>query len=109
MHAVARDDSAFSQGQPSRTQDPSQPYRLAVRYSPEMGTFGDSMTGTSTGLPVVSYKATVQVFDAGTGTLLKTMSFHDEKTADQSGAANPYLKAQVQAFLGRLDPQYAKG
>ena len=109
LHTVSHDDAAFVQGQPSRTQDQSLPYRLAVRYAPEMGTFSNSMTGTGTGLPVVSYKATVQVFDAATGSLLKTMSFHDEKTADDGGTANPYLKAQVQAFLGRLDPGHAKG
>jgi hypothetical protein len=110
VHSASRNDAAFSKGQASRTQDQNQPYRLSVRYSPDMATFSNSVTNGATGLPVVSYTATVQVFEAATGHLLKTMSFHDEKMVNrEQGAANPYLKAQIQAFLGHLDPDYMKG
>ncbi|WP_114240267.1 hypothetical protein [Dyella sp. C9] len=110
MHTVARDDPAFSAGKPSQPTEQAVPYRLAVRYSPEMAPSQNSLAGTGgTGLPMVSYAGTAQIFDSTSGSLLKTQSYHDQKMADQDhGAANPYLQAQVEAFLGHLDPAYAK-
>jgi hypothetical protein len=109
MHTVPRDDPAFATGKPSSAKDQDRPYRLAVRYSPEMAPTQNALGG-GTGLPMVSYEATVQVFDAASGSLLKTMNFHDQKVADSDhGAANPYLRAQVEALLGHLDSSHAKG
>jgi hypothetical protein len=110
VHSVASDDPAFSTGKASQARDQTQPYRLAVRYSPEMAASNNSLSGGGQGLPVMSYTATINVFDAATGKLLKTSAFHDQKMIDQSqGAANPYLKAQVRAVLSHLDPAYVKG
>lgn len=110
VHSVAVNDPAFSTGKPSSATEQSKPYRLAVRYAPEMAGASNSLAGAGHGMPIVSYVATVHVFDATTGDLLKTMSFHDEKMIDQNqGSANPYLQAQIRAFLSHLDPQYVKG
>lgn len=85
------------------------PYRVTVRYAPEMGSVSNSLDSASTGAPLVSYAATVRVFDAASGKLVKTMNWHKEVMVDRDqGAANPYLDAQVRDFLKHLDPTYAK-
>ncbi|RDI98890.1 hypothetical protein DVT68_10315 [Dyella solisilvae] len=110
VHAVAPNDPAFSNGTPSATGDQARPYRVVVRYVPEMALSNSAMMSGGHGPPLVSYTATVHVFDSASGSLLKTQSFHDETVVDQAeGAANPYLNAQIRAFLGHLDPAYAKG
>ncbi|WP_109126948.1 hypothetical protein [Dyella sp. C11] len=107
LHEVGPDDAAFSNGTPSQAPEQKLPYRVSVRYAPEMASLSNSLQGGATGLPVVSYVANVRVFDASSGKLLKSMSMHDEKMVDQAqGAANPYLEAHVRAFLKRLDPAY---
>ena len=109
-HSVSPGDPAFSTGKPSPAQDQAQPYRLALRYSPEMAASDNALSGGGQGLPIMSYTATINVFDAATGKLLKTSAFHDQKMIDQSqGSATPYLKAQVRAVLSHLDPAYVKG
>jgi hypothetical protein len=79
-----------------------------MRYVPDLSAPANPMGGGSM-RPMISYNATVHVFDASTGRLLKTMSFKDKAIIDQdSGQANPYINAQVRAFLHQLDPAYAK-
>lgn len=110
VHSVAANDPAFATGKPSSPAEQAKPYRVSVRYTPEMAAANNSLAGAGRGMPIMSYAATVHVFDAATGDLLKTMSFHDEKMIDQNlGSANPYLQAQIRAFLSHLDPQYVKG
>lgn len=109
VHSVAVNDPALSTGKPSSAAEQARPYRLTVRYAPEMAGADNSLAGGH-GMPIVSYTATVHVFDAVSGAFLKTMSFHDEKMVDRDqGSANPYLHAQIRAFLDHLDPGYAKG
>jgi hypothetical protein len=105
VHDVQANDVMLSSGNPSQAPEQNLPYRVTVRYAPEMQSLSNSLQSGSSGAPVVSYMATVRIFDATSGKLLKSMSMHDEKMVDQSsGAANPYLEAHVKAFLKRLDP-----
>ena len=104
VHTLTPDEASHA---PSDASDA--PYRVTVRYAPEMGAPSHSLSNGSTGLPVVSYVANVHVFDTATGKLLKSMSWHDETVADRDyGSANPYFEAQVRNFLKHFDPAYTK-
>ncbi|MET3653712.1 hypothetical protein [Dyella japonica] len=108
LDAVAPDNAAFMTGKPSPATEQSQPYRVTMRYAPDLSAPANPMGGGSM-RPMISYTATVHVFDATTGRLLKTMSFKDKAIIDQDGGpANPYIDAQVHAFLKQLDPAYAR-
>lgn len=107
LHAVGTDDPAFAADMASAAAEQDQPYRVVVRYAPEMGLGANGLPNGGSGPPLLSYAATVRVFDAGSGKLLKTMNWRDERAVDQAGAANPYLAAQVRGFLKHLDPTYA--
>ncbi|QNK03263.1 hypothetical protein [Dyella telluris] len=105
VHDLTPDEAARFPAEPAT----DQPYRVTVRYAPEMGSVSNSLESASTGAPVVSYAATVRVFDVASGKLLKTMNWHKETMVDRDqGAANPYLDAQVRDFLKHLDPTYTK-
>lgn len=108
LDAVAPNNPAFITGTPSPAAEQSQPYRVTMRYAPDLSAPANPMGGGSM-RPMISYNATVHVFDATTGRLLKTMSFKNKAIIDQdSGPANPYIDAQVHAFLKQFDPAYAK-
>ena len=108
LETVASDNRAFMTGTPSPAAEQAQPYRITMRYVPDLSAPANPMGGGSM-RPMISYNATVHVFDASTGRLLKTMSFKGKAIIDQdSGQANPYINAQVYAFLKQLDPVYAK-
>lgn len=106
VHAVTPDQAAhFPEGAAQQAEDA--PYRVTVRYAPEMASASNSLMSASTGLPVVSYIAIVRVFDATSGKLLKSMTWRKEEMADKdNGSANPYLDAQVHDFLKHFDPTY---
>lgn len=108
MDTVTPDNQAFYVGVPSPASERSVPYRLTMRYTPDLSAPANPLGGGS--MPMMtSYFASVQVFDAQTGRLLKTMSFKDQAVVDRSGgAANPYINAMVASFLKHLDPTYAK-
>ncbi|MFC4525115.1 hypothetical protein ISN76_02605 [Dyella halodurans] len=108
LDTVMPDNQAFSAGQPSPAAERSVPYRLTMRYVPDLSAPANPLGGGSMAL-MISYAASVQVFDAETGRLLKTMSFKDKTVIDQNGGeANPYINAQVKAFLKHVDPTYLK-
>jgi len=105
MHAVTPDEAAHDPDHPAA--EGGVPYRVTVRYAPEMATYSNSFSSGASGMPVVSYQAIVRVFDATSGKLVKSMNWHNEKMVDRAGgAANPYLEAQVRDFLKHLDPAY---
>jgi hypothetical protein len=106
LDSVMPDDQAFSAGVPSSAAERSVPYRLTMRYLPDLSAPANPLGGGSMPL-MISYTASVQVFDAETGRLLKTMSFKDKMVVDQNGGlANPYINAQVKRFLKHVDPAY---
>jgi hypothetical protein len=108
LDTVMPGDQAFSAGTPSPAAERSVPYRLTMRFVPDLSAPSNPLGGGSMAL-MISYAASVQVFDAESGRLLKTMSFKDKAVIDQNGgAANPYINAQVKTFLIRIDPAYAK-
>jgi hypothetical protein len=108
LDTVMPDDQAFSAGTPSPAAERSVPYRLTVRFVPDLSAPSNPLGGGSMPL-MISYAASVQVFDAETGHLLKTMSFKDKAVIDQNGGvANPYINAQVKTFLKHIDPTYEK-
>lgn len=108
LDTVMADNQAFSAGVPSLAREQSVPYRLTMRYAPDLSAPANPLGGGSMPL-MISYTAYVQVFDAGTGRLLKTMSFKDKSVIDQNGGvANPYIDAQVEMFLRHIDPTYGK-
>jgi hypothetical protein len=107
VHAVTPDEAARFPENPAQGQAKDEPYRVTVRYAPEMGAPSNPFQGGATGLPLVSYVATVRVYDAASGKLVKSMTWRKEEMADRDhGAANPYLDAQVRDFLKHLDPAY---
>jgi hypothetical protein len=108
LDTVAPDNRAFMTGTPSPADEQAQPYRITMRFVPDLSAPANPMGGGSM-RPMISYSATVHVFEASTGRLLKTMSFKDKAIIDQdSGQANPYINAQVRSFLRQFDPAYAK-
>jgi hypothetical protein len=110
IHAITPDEAARFPADPPQSPGGAEAYRVAVRYAPEMASVSNSLQSASTGSPVVSYAATVRVFDAASGKLLKTMTWHKETMVDRDqAAANPYLDAQVRDFLKHFDPSYAIG
>jgi hypothetical protein len=56
--------------------------------------------------PRVGYGATIRVFDAGSGALLKELSATQQRTADDQADANGYLRAEVKGLIARMDPAY---
>jgi hypothetical protein len=108
LDTVMPDNQVFSAGAPSPVAERSTPYRLTMRYVPDLSAPSNPLGGGSMPL-MISYTASVQVFEAETGRLLKTMSFKDKAVIDQNGgAANPYINAQVKTFLKHVDPAYVK-
>lgn len=108
LDTVAPDNRLFMTGTASPADEQAQPYRITMRFVPDLSAPANPMGGGSM-RPMISYNATVHVFEASTGRLLKTMSFKDKAIIDQdSGQANPYINAQVHGFLKQLDPAYAK-
>ncbi|PXV55399.1 hypothetical protein SAMN04487785_11149 [Dyella jiangningensis] len=108
VHTVTPEQAASLPADMAKDPAEDTPYRVTVRYAPEMGSVSNSLVSGATGLPLISYVANVHVFDAATGKLLKSMTWRKEDMADRDhGAANPYLDAQVRDFLKHLDPTYA--
>lgn len=107
IHSVTPDDVARFPEQTSSSTSADTPYVMTVRYAPEMASVSNSLESGSTGMPLISYVANVRVFDAASGKLIRSMTWHKEVTADgDRGPANPYLDAQVRDFLKHLDPAY---
>jgi len=106
VHSVTPDQAARFPVDPASSSTDT-PYRITLRYAPEMASLSNSLDAGSSGLPMVSYVANVRVFDTSSGKLVKSMTWHKEATVDRDqGAANPYLDAQVRDFLKHLDPTY---
>lgn len=109
VHTLTPDQAAHFPDSDGQGQADNEPYRITVRYAPEMASASNSLASASTGLPLVSYVAVVRVFDGASGKLVKSMTWRKEEMADKDrGSANPYLDAQVHDFLKHLDPAYAK-
>ncbi len=113
MRMVESDDLLHKQSQRATAHKPVMPYRLAVRFAPlvvasynMINTQGDRMTGDYTP-PSVSYTATLYVFDATTGQLLREIPFHEKRTGDFQDEANGYIRAEVNGFIASLDPAFA--
>ncbi|WP_239946571.1 hypothetical protein [Dyella terrae] len=109
VHTVTPEEAARLPENPEQAQVDGGPYRVTVRYAPEMVSVSNSLVSASKGPPLVSYVANVRVFDSVSGKLIKSMTWRKEEMADRDqGGANPYLDAQVHDFLKHLDPGYAK-
>jgi hypothetical protein len=113
MRMVESDDLLLKQTQRAKEHKPVTPYRLAVRFAPlvvasynMINTQGDRMTGDYTP-PSISYTATLYIFDATTGKLLREVPFHEKRTGDFQDDANPYIRAEVNGFIASLDPAFA--
>lgn len=88
------------------------PYQLAVSIAPlvvdsydKINVKGDDLSGHYTP-PKVSYRAELEVFDAGTGKQLRHMSLHDERVADFKADAGNYLRAELKTLIADVDPAY---
>lgn len=109
VNTVTPEEAARPPENPAQGQSGSNPYRVTVRYAPEMASVSNSLVSASKGPPLVSYVANVRVFDSASGKLVKSMTWRKEEMADRDqGGANPYLDAQVHDFLKHLDPTYTK-
>jgi len=107
LDTVMPENQAFS-SVPSDAAEQKLPYRVALRYAPDLSA-PDNPLGGGSMKPAMSYTATVHVFDAVTGRLLKSRSYKDRQIIDAaSGPANPYIDASVLSFIGRVDRGYGK-
>ena len=107
LDTVLPENQAFT-STPSVMAEQRLPYRVAIRYAPDLSA-PDNPLGGGSMKPAMSYTATIRVFDAATGRLLKSGSYKDHQIIDAaSGSANPYIDAGVLSFLGHLDHGYGK-
>ena len=89
------------------------PYRLAVRIAPLVAasynkTSLDASGSMSGGCipPKVSYIATLSVFNAATGKLLREIPAHEERTAACKADVTDCIRAEVRTFIAGIDPAY---
>lgn len=108
LDTVVEGQESFATGVPSPKREQALPYRVAMRFEPDLSVPANPLGGGSM-RPMMSYTGTARVFDSATGQLLKTFAFKDSKVIDQSGGtANPYIDASVSSFIGHLDRGYEK-
>ena len=50
--------------------------------------------------------ATLYVFDANSGKLLRQLRFHERRMADFKNDASGYIRGEVKSFIATLDPSY---
>lgn len=92
------------------------PYRLALTVVPVIVPSVDithvdqsgGLTGSGYTPPRVGYHATIRVFNAATGALLKELPAAEQRTADFHADANGYLRAEMKALITSLDPAYRR-
>jgi hypothetical protein len=114
MRMLESKDLLLNREHRSQALQPATPYRLAVRFAPlvvasyNMVYFGNRMSGGYTP-PAVSYTATLFIFDATTGKLLRQIPFHDRRTGEFKADANGYIRSEVNGFIASLDPTYRRG
>lgn len=109
-------DSAFNSSDAVARQHAPVPYRLAVIFSPvtvpSFDTLNVDPSGATTGsgyTPLkVGYAATIKVFDAISGKLLRELPAHQRRMADYKSDANGYIRAEVKGFLGSLGPAHSR-
>jgi len=107
LDAVPPENEAFA-ARPSPAAERNLPYRVTLRYAPDLSA-PDNPLGGGSMKPAISYTATIHVFDASTGRLLKSGSYKDRQIIDASqGSANTYIDAGVRSFIGQVDRAYAK-
>ena len=107
LDTVLPENQAFA-AVPSPASERNLPYRVTLRYAPDLSA-PDNPLGGGSMKPAISYTATIHVFDAATGRLLKSGSYKDHQIIDASqGPANPYIDAGVLSFIGHVDRSYAK-
>lgn len=107
LDMVVPENEAFTSA-PSPQAEQKLPYRVALRYAPDLSA-PDNPLGGGSMKPAMSYTATIYVFDAVTGRLLKSGNYKNYQVIDAAqGPANPYIDAGVRNFIGHVDGGYAK-
>jgi hypothetical protein len=87
-------------------------YRLAVHFAPLVAGSYNKINVRSGELhgnyapPTVSYVATLYVFGTSSNKLLRTVRFHEQRTADFKADATGYIRGEVKNFILSLDPSY---
>jgi hypothetical protein len=114
MRMVEPEDLMLNRNRRSKASQPATPYRLAVRFAPlvvasynMIYSKGNTLSGGYTP-PSVSYTATLFIFDATTGKLLRQIPFHDRRTGEFKAEANEYIRNEVNNFIASLDPTYRR-
>ena len=90
------------------------PYRMTVELAPMIipsydesgGVHGNMRGGYSP--PRIGYTAKIDVFNAANGKLLLDVRAHDQKTGKYKGDANEYIRSEMNALIGSLDPGYVE-
>ena len=90
------------------------PYRMTIRLTPMIipsydesgGVHGDMRGGYTP--PRIGYAAGIDVFNAANGKLLLHADAHDQQTGRYKSDANEYIRSEMGALIGSLDPGYAR-
>lgn len=88
------------------------PYRITIRlvsviipsYDETGGVHGDMRGGYSP--PRIGYTAKIDVFDAADGKRLLAADAHDQQTGQYKADTNAYVRSEMRALIGSLDPHY---
>jgi len=88
------------------------PYRMTIELAPMIipsydesgGVHGNMRGGYSP--PRIGYTARIEVFNAANGKLLLAVNAQDQKTGKYKGDTNEYIRAEMSALIGSLDPSY---
>lgn len=108
LHSTGRDEALFDAGHPSaEAMKLSKPYRVAIHFQPFFaaselaGTAGTYVPGEA------GYEATVYVFDATSGALIKKMNMRRRQEIPEQANVTPFIRADAEDVIARMDSGYS--
>jgi|GEM_PF-633249 len=112
LHSVPKDDPVFDGKTLRANATASEPYRLAVLFEPVVAPSISNWTGTFNTMSSsytpgsVSYRATILVYAAATGELVRKLELHERHELPDKSDVTPIMKSEIGDVIARIDPTY---
>ena len=113
LRSIGKDDPEFEGKSTPAPAPAAAAYHVAILFEPVVvppmhnwsGTFNTMSNSYTPGS--VGYRATVFIYDANSGALVRKMKLHDRKQLPDNANVTPAMAAEVQAVTAKLDPGYS--